>query len=120
MRFIITILTFAAFLVYSQSMLVMWCLYFIEKHDIILYYCPEDADGRGDGSSYVHRLCDASKGEHEGARAMLKIIGTQKSYDRTYTLTPTPELPPSFLCDEDDSPRLYSAYALSVFRPPRS
>ena len=35
-------------------------LYFYEKHDVILYYCPHDASRTGgDGTSYVHRLLDS-------------------------------------------------------------
>lgn len=39
-------------------------LYFYEKHDVILYYCPHDAETGGDGTSYVHRLLDGTTQSH--------------------------------------------------------
>ena len=78
MKSLLTILFLGIFLVYSQGMLVMWCLYFIEQHDIVMYYCNEHDSTNG--TSYVHKLCDAAKGEHTGALALIKIVDNHTTY----------------------------------------
>jgi hypothetical protein len=55
-RSVLTAVVTAIFLLYSQSLLVMWCLYFVEKHDIVLYFCPDELGSENPfaGARYVH------------------------------------------------------------------
>ncbi len=82
LRATLTVLVTAAFLLYSQSLLVMWCLYFVEKHDIVLYFCPEELGSCNPfaGARYVHELCDAQRGNGEGAMVLLTIIERSVAY----------------------------------------
>lgn len=75
-RAIPTAVMLAVFLLYSQSLLVMWCLYFVEKHDIVLYFCPEDIGSANPfaGARFVHELSDAQHGRAKGALMLLKIV----------------------------------------------
>ncbi|GIV55073.1 MAG: hypothetical protein KatS3mg039_1591 [Candidatus Kapaibacterium sp.] len=75
-RVVTTVVLTAAFLFYSQSLLVMWCLYFVEKHDIVLYFCPEELGSSNPfaGARYVHELSDAHRGKGEGALVLLTIV----------------------------------------------
>jgi len=83
MKSFLTILILGVFLVYSQGMLVMWCLYFVEKQDIIMYYCNEH--DTTNGASYVHKLCDAQSGEHTGALALIKVVDNHTVYAKEQT-----------------------------------
>lgn len=76
LRCVLTVLTFSVFLLYSQSLLVMWCLYFLERHDIVLYFCPEDLGSSNPfaGARYVHELSDAQHGKGEGALVLLHVV----------------------------------------------
>ncbi len=81
-RTILTTIVAAVFLLYSQSLLVMWCLYFVEKHDIVLYFCPEELGSRNPfaGARYVHELCDAQRGKGDGALVLLTIVERSVAY----------------------------------------
>ncbi|GIV55349.1 MAG: hypothetical protein KatS3mg040_0117 [Candidatus Kapaibacterium sp.] len=76
LRSLLTALALSVFLLYSQSLLVMWCLYFVERHDIVLYFCPEELGSTNPfaGARYVHELSDAQHGKGEGALMLLQIV----------------------------------------------
>lgn len=76
-----TIVT-AAFLLYSQSLLVMWCLYFVEKQDIVLYFCPDELGSTNPfaGARYVHEMSDAQRGQAEGALSLITIVERSVAY----------------------------------------
>ncbi len=72
------IILFLCFLLYSQSIVVMWCLYFIEKHDIVLYY--EVAEDTSNGLRFMQKICDAHRGEHNGALSLIKVVERTPPY----------------------------------------
>ncbi|RMF33228.1 MAG: hypothetical protein D6747_07360 [Chlorobiota bacterium] len=75
-RALLTPLLLSVFVIYSQSLVVMWCLYFVERHDIVLYFCPEELGSTNPfaGARYVHELSDAQHGKGEGALTLLQIV----------------------------------------------
>ncbi len=56
----------------------MWSLYLVEEHDIVLYY--ETADDTSHGLRYMQKLCDAERGEHDGALSLIKIVEQTPPY----------------------------------------
>ncbi len=116
MRLVLHLIIFSTFLLYSQSMLVMWCLYFVEQQDIVLYY--ESAGENSRGLNYMHKLCDASKGEHDGALSLLKIAEQGPNFAAQIASDLSLSLKSAELC----SPAQCSLYkhrtSTFVFRPP--
>lgn len=52
------VITLALFITYSLSMPVVWCLYFLEKQDIILYYCDAPDMKHSAESAFMQKICD--------------------------------------------------------------
>jgi hypothetical protein len=121
-RSVLTAVVTAVFLLYSQSLLVMWCLYFVEKHDIVLYFCPEELGSENPfaGARYVHELSDAHTGKGHGALVLLTIV------ERSIVYLPTDPVPiPSSMperlqrgCTTTEHPTL--GYPQPPFIPPRT
>ncbi len=76
LRRVLSALALSIFLLYSQSLLVMWGLYFLERHDIVLYFYPEELGSSNPfaGARYVHELSDAQNGKGDGALVLLHIV----------------------------------------------
>jgi hypothetical protein len=97
-------------------MLVMWCLYFVEKHDIILYHClPTDTT---EGASFVHSLCDYGKGKHNGALSLLKIVERSIEYHKKLDIVNIQEQKEYRYINTTHQDLPSSPLLNGVFRPP--
>ncbi|MCS7000820.1 MAG: hypothetical protein RML15_06260 [Bacteroidota bacterium] len=122
LRALIALFILTAFAIYSQSLLVMWCLYFLEQHDIVLYFCPEDLGSNHPfaGARFVHELSDAHKGKAQGALVLLKVVERTTAYVHA-TIDFDIRLSIWRLCGwVSSSGQILEGYPLSLFIPPRS
>ncbi|MCX7929956.1 MAG: hypothetical protein N2663_04480 [Chlorobi bacterium] len=78
----LTAIILAVFVLYAQSLLVMWCLYFVEKHDIVLYFCPDELGSTSPfaGARFVHELSDAQRGKADGVLVLISIVERSLAY----------------------------------------
>lgn len=118
MRAITVVITLALFIIYSLSLPVVWCLYFLEKQDIILYYCVESEVKQPNSSAFMQQICDGITGKHRGARSLLQLSVRASVYDIAVS---KPEIQLSrstiiFLDIQQQS--LLPAHILPVFHPP--
>ena len=93
-------------------------MYFVEKHDIVLYYCT--ADDSSKGVSYVHKLCDSGKGEHKGALSLVKIVERSVNYEHLHLSSVHEQKPTSLRLLLAASLLPSSPELSSVFHPPKS
>lgn len=114
-KLLVQLLTFVV-LLYAESPLVIWSLYTLEQHDIVLFYTS--ACDTSSGRSFVEAIEDGSRSFH-GACSVVKIAETVKSLEaHPVVIVPVEhprlvEFPP--YVDRFRAPALLS----SVFHPPR-
>ncbi|MBK9249414.1 MAG: hypothetical protein IPM69_15185 [Ignavibacteria bacterium] len=104
----------ALFMIYSSSISVVWMLYFYEKHDVILYYCPHDAQNGGDGTSYIHRLLDSTMQSH--ARTIISPADNLPQILEISTLVFTAKVSVLIFREVTPSPQL--GFTTELLRPP--
>jgi len=121
LRRVLTILVLSIFLLYSQSLLVMWSLYFLERHDIVLYFYPEELGSLNPfaGARYVHELIDAQKGKGEGALVLLHIVDRAVYYLPTVIHSELVRSAPSLAAVIDRSRHPSDGFPTIPFVPPR-
>jgi hypothetical protein len=111
----IQILTFLV-LVYAESPLVIWTLYTIEKHDIVLFYTS--ACDTTSGRSYVEAIEDGSRGFH-GTCSIVKVAESTQGLQASPILTlPRRSSRSVLLTPQAPGVRTVTVPGL-VFRPPR-
>lgn len=122
LRAVTTAVTLAIFLLYSQSLLVMWCLYFVEKHDIVLYFCPEDIGSSNPfaGARFVHELSDAQHGAATGAFMLLKLVERASVFLHFSQTVWHAVAITTVTCRRLDHPSLLDGYRHPPFIPPRN
>lgn len=117
----ITIVLTMLFILYSNSISVVWMLYFYEKEDIILYFCPYDSQNGGDGTAYIQRMLDGDTAASRSKSTAPRVLISQES---TVYLLVEPEipiiLPKSPILFGEYQHTLHLGYYPSVFRPPLS
>lgn len=89
-------------------------LYLYEKHDVILYYCPHDAQTGGNGLSYVHKLLDGTKESRE--RTIISPSENLPIILEELTVQFIPKITAVFHQDLAADPQL--GFYTELFRPP--
>ena len=102
------------FVIYSSSISVVWMLYFYEKHDVILYYCPHDAQNGGDGTSYIHQLLDGTAQSH--ARTIVSPADNLPQILETIEIVFTAKVSVLLFREVTPSPQL--GFTATLLRPP--
>lgn len=89
-------------------------LYFYEKHDVILYYCPYDAQTGGDGTSYIYQLLDGRKQSH--ARTIISPADNLPQILETIEIVFTAKVSVLLFREVAPSPQL--GFTATLLRPP--
>lgn len=97
---------------------VIWCLYFLEKQDIILYYCAESEVKQPNSSAFMQQICDGITGKHRGARSLLQLSVRASVYDIAIFKPEVQMLRRIPLSPDLQQRALLPAHILPVFHPP--
>lgn len=109
------------FMLHSNSVSVIWMLYFYEKDDIVLYFCPFDSQNGGDGTCYIQQLIDGNQNSARSKATAPRILISENTavYLQVEKDIPT-KLPHSQIKFGEYSQPLRFGFYPSVFRPPLS
>ncbi len=89
-------------------------LYFYEKHDVILYYCPYDSQTGGNGMSYIHKLLDGTR--HSRERTIVSPSENLPIILEEFTIQYKPKIAVVFR--KDFTADLQLGFSTELLRPP--
>ncbi len=96
-------------------------LYFYEKDDIILYFCPYDSQTGGNGTCYIQKILDGDSSSARSKTTTPRILISEENSSYLFEEeTDSLVLPDSPMYFGENIQSIRSGFRPLVFRPPLS